>query len=73
MFLHLSVILFTWGEGGLCPNMHHRSHDQGALSGPLDRNPPEQRVPPYGMGWVVRILLEYIVVQIISDVNVVEI
>ena len=26
MFLHLSVILFL---GGLCPSMHHRSHDQG--------------------------------------------
>ena len=31
MFLHLSVILFT--GGGLCPSMHHRSHDQGGLSG----------------------------------------
>ena len=30
MFLHLCVILFT-GEGGLCPSMHHRSHDQGGL------------------------------------------
>ena len=27
MFLHLSVILFA--RAGLCPNMHHRSHDQG--------------------------------------------
>ena len=29
MFLHLSVILFT--GGGLCPSIHHRSHDQGGL------------------------------------------
>ena len=28
MFLHLSVILLT---GGLCPSMHHRSHDWGGL------------------------------------------
>ena len=28
MFLHLCVILFT---GGLCPSMHHRSHNQGAV------------------------------------------
>ena len=28
MFVHVSVILFT-GGGGLCPSMHHRSHDQG--------------------------------------------
>ena len=29
MFLHLCVILFT--RGGLCPSMHHRSHDQGGV------------------------------------------
>ena len=30
MFLHLCVILFTGGGGeGLCPSMHHRSHEQG--------------------------------------------
>ena len=31
MCLHLSVILFT--GGGLCPSMHHRSHDQRGVSG----------------------------------------
>ena len=62
------------GGGGLCPNMHHRSHDRGALSGPPGQKPPPQdRVPPYSMGWAVRILLECILVQIISDVNVAEI
>ena len=30
MFSQASVILFT-GAGGLCPSMHHRSHDQGVL------------------------------------------
>ena len=30
MFLHESMILFG-GGGGLCPSMHHRSHDQGGL------------------------------------------
>ena len=29
MFSQASVILFT--GGGLCPSMHHRSHDQGVL------------------------------------------
>ena len=31
MFSQASVILFTEGGGGLCPSMHHRSHDQGGL------------------------------------------
>ena len=56
--------------GGLCPSMHHRSHDQrgglclgrgGSLSRPV-RETPLDRYPPYGNEWPVRILLECILV-----------
>ena len=65
MLLHLCVILFTRGD--LCPNMHHRSHDQGFLSrgslsgGSLSGGSLSGR-PPYSNARMVRILLECILV-----------
>ena len=49
MFLHVSVILFV---GGLCPSMHHRSHDQkGGLcpAGSLSRGMYVQGVSVRGV------------------------
>ena len=54
MFLHLCVILFTGQGGGLCPSIHHKSHDRrfsvqgvsvqgGSLSGSLCPEGPLSR------------------------------
>ena len=63
MFLHLCVILFTV-EGGLCPSMPHRSHDQGeSVGGGVSvREIPQTETPSYGNERAVRILLECILV-----------
>ena len=60
MFLHLCVILFTGGEGGWLPSMHHRSHDQGSvfrggvcLQGSSYRGQGLDRPPPRLMGHMV--------------------
>ena len=65
------MILFT-GGGGLCPSMHHRSHDQVCLGGlcpgglcpggSLSGRVSIRETPPYGNERAVRILLECILV-----------
>ena len=64
MFLHLSVSHSV--QGGLCPSMHHRSHDQGVSvkGGICEGEPPRQRPHSlYGKQREVRILLECILVS----------
>ena len=69
MILHLCVILFTWGEGGLC-----QGDPPGQRPPPwTETYPPGQRpppwtetwteTPPYGNERAVRILLECILIS----------
>ena len=76
MFMHLCVILF---EGvsvpacitghmtrGVCPggSLSRGSLSRGVL---CQETPRTETLPPHGNGWVVRILLEYILVDVSVD------